>query len=256
MPGDSSWQDQIRRCLLDFSGDHDLGQAVIAKTRGLATSPTNRFTVVCFSIHPSGMIEYITRHEASSKLSFGPASGREWDGAGTPKENITIDRITLSAESFLFELQITGSLDKLFESSEPNEDEIEPHLYGSSTGTDLDRVSGSNLFDLVLDWKAKSAADPSLNALLNKNLLSTLQSDNVPLQSLSGLQPGLFSNKISAALALPLDVVCTKEIDKQVLYALARAGSLFLPQIDHLLHLCEQTFRWLEGSEGPETKTQ
>jgi hypothetical protein len=66
-----SWAQAISFHLASFDSRHDLGGLALAKTWGLARSPMGGFIAACVTLHPKGMIEYVTHSNESCRVVFG-----------------------------------------------------------------------------------------------------------------------------------------------------------------------------------------
>ena len=65
VPG--SWMKMLSREKSSFSEIHDLKGKVAARLAGLASSITGHYVASCFSIHPSGLLEYVMqKHQIST----------------------------------------------------------------------------------------------------------------------------------------------------------------------------------------------
>ena len=68
---DESWTQAISFHLASFDSRHNLGSLALAKTWGLARSPVGGFVAACITLHPKGMIEYVTHNNESCRVVFG-----------------------------------------------------------------------------------------------------------------------------------------------------------------------------------------
>jgi hypothetical protein len=69
--GVETWTQAISFHLASFDSRHNLGGLALAKTWGLARSPVGGFVAACITLHPKGMIEYVTHNNESCRVVFG-----------------------------------------------------------------------------------------------------------------------------------------------------------------------------------------
>ena len=73
---DRPWVQQLVRQKTRFAAENSLGNRVVARMSGLASSPTGYFVATCFSLHPSELIQYATDSQMESSLVISNES--EW----------------------------------------------------------------------------------------------------------------------------------------------------------------------------------
>ena len=71
------WQRQLKDAKASFDAEHRLRGHVSIRTWGMASSPLEDHLAVCFTLHPSDMIEYSINTDQSGLLCFSEADRAE-----------------------------------------------------------------------------------------------------------------------------------------------------------------------------------
>ncbi|KAI9764948.1 MAG: hypothetical protein M1840_007973 [Geoglossum simile] len=268
---DESWTQAISFHLASFDSQHNLGGQALAKTWGLARSPVGGFVAACITLHPKGMIEYVTHNNESCRVVFGMEQELLGYFAQPGEDRPELGILDLSIEAFVqdaIHLEAPPESEIVRNIQRPMLKPLEQlwkRLYRAlRTGDGDEKMDTENSLAIEYAISRDIIHNPTLTASRYQRVIGMIHlyqgiiSLSTPSNSPAFPQGGVLYDDIpveilfrliTSILSIPRKWARGSRLSKRILYAAACVGALGLHEVKRILELSEQTFRWLADTE-------